>query len=483
MDSKGYRKIFIALLLMWGTLAAQPLIDARGVGLCGTYTVASRGYQAVGFNPANLGFVEEVPFSMSLLNSNFMVRNNFITLDLYDRFFTGDPNNPGEALNLEARVPGKNYTYKTLLKDYIPDSGLLFDMGTNISFPGLNFSWGNYAITSGLQVFWETNLPRPFFSLMLELNPVGSTYDLSFHQDILIIQNLGFSFAIPFPQYKLGFTVKYLAGIGYAAVDSSNGYFHTGTEYIVSESFYQNRQAIGGDGIALDIGFTTDRMDKWQFGAAVNNIIGQIYWGRTNYINRNVDWIEAVYPIRNTLGIPVESGVYSAGSRNYFIVDSVNAQTFFTQPPDSLFKKSSAAIPDSLIGKFSTNYPAIFRMGAAYFVNPEVTLYLDLSTGFSNYYFSRKQWRLSVATEVTHFKYLPLRTGLAWGGEFSPEMSFGIGFATGWADISLGLRMYGGYSITKATGFQVAIGASFRRLKPIGTPKISDLDADSDTES
>ncbi|PJA54960.1 MAG: hypothetical protein CO167_00910, partial [Candidatus Marinimicrobia bacterium CG_4_9_14_3_um_filter_48_9] len=148
-------KVLLALtVISIGSLVAQPLIDARGVGLCGTYTIASRGYNAVGYNPANLGFVEEVPFSMSLLNTNFLIRNNFITLSLYNQFFTGDPDTPGEPLDLEQRVPGQNYTYKTLLKGYIPSRGLVFDMGSNTSFPGLNFSWGNYAITSGIQVFW-----------------------------------------------------------------------------------------------------------------------------------------------------------------------------------------------------------------------------------------------------------------------------------------------------------------------------------------
>lgn len=466
-SKQNIRIIVISTVLTLGNLFAQPLIDARGVGLCGTYTVASRGYNAVGFNPANLGFVEEVPFSMSLFNTNFLARNNFITLDVYNQFFTGDPNKPGTALDLEQRVPGKTYTYKTLLKSYIPDRGLVFDIGSNTSFPGLNFSWGNYAFTSGIQIFWESNLPRPFFKLLLELNPVGSTYDLSFKQDILIIQHLGFSFAIPFPEFKVGFTIKYLAGIGYAAVDSSGGYFHTGQQYITSQSFYQNRQAIGGDGFALDFGFTSDRMDKWQFGAAVNNIVGKIYWGRSNYINRNIGLLEQLYPIRSTLGIPVESGVYTSGTLNQFAIDSLNVRRFFNLPPDSIFQKSSETLPDSMIGQFSSNYPAILRIGAAYFVDPEVTLFMDLSTGFADYYFARKQWRFSVATEVTHFKFLPIRTGMAWGGEFSPEMSFGFGFSTSWADISLGLRMYGGYSLTTATGFQFAMGASFRRLKPV----------------
>ncbi len=467
MAIKHIKSVF---LLTAGLLAAdisyaQPFIDARGVGLCGAYTIASRGFAAVGYNPANLGFVDEVPFSFNITNNNFIVRNNFLTLGLYNQFFTGDPDKPDQPLDLETKVPGKKYTYKSLLKGYIPTHGLVFDLGTNISLPGLNVSWGNYAVTSGLQVFWETNFPKPLFKLMLELNPVGSSYNMSFQQNILMVQHLAFSFAIPFPGYKVGMTMKYLAGLGYAAVDSSGGYFYTGKKYIQSDSYYQIRRAVGGDGVALDFGFTSDRKDKWQFGAAVNNVIGKIYWGRRNYINRNIKFIEKFFPVRSTLGIPLENGRYTQSTLNQFVLDSINVQRFFVLPADSLFRKSTTELPDSAIGEFSSSYPAILRFGTAYFLNPEVTFYFDLSTGFVNYYFARKQWRFAMATEVTHFKNLPLRTGLAWGGEFSPEMSFGTGFSTGWAQISLGLRVYGGYSITTATGFQLATTMSFRRLK------------------
>ena len=71
-------KAIIALGILTTILQAQMQIDARGLGLCGTYTAASRGYASVGINPANLGFDSGNRFEMNLVSANVRDRKSVV---------------------------------------------------------------------------------------------------------------------------------------------------------------------------------------------------------------------------------------------------------------------------------------------------------------------------------------------------------------------------------------------------------------------
>ena len=215
----------ILLLLMLSAAWTQVHIDARGLGLCNAYTVTSRGISAVGYNPANLGFTDEVSFSADLFDFRFAAYNNFMSIALFNQYFTGDVN--GDPIDLEETMPGRDKTHKEYLLEQIPDDGFSVGLGVTIPLPLLNVSYGNYAFSSGFEYYQNNSLPRGLFEMVLEGNAVGKSIDLAISQDLLLVTNMGFSFAIPFENFHIGTTVKYLMGLGFAGVDSSGGSFNT----------------------------------------------------------------------------------------------------------------------------------------------------------------------------------------------------------------------------------------------------------------
>ncbi len=433
----------------------QAHIDARGLGLCNAYTVTSRGISAVGYNPANLGHNEDLTVSADLFDFKMSAFNNFMSLALFNKYFTGDRN--GDPFDWEAEMYGETMTHKEYFLSLIPSDGFAFGLG--MSIPILNVSLGNYAFSSGLEYYQRNSLPRGLFELMLEGNQVGQSLSLAFSQDVLLVTNFGFSFAIPFEKYNVGATIKYLAGIGFAGVDSSGGAFSTQATGLESNGFYRYTRAIGGNGLAVDLGFNTRKIGDWQYGIAINNIIGFINWGNDdNYIAKNIKLIESLVPVRNLLQIP--DSAFSASTLHTMNLESVNV-TGALANSDSLFqlRAEDIATPDSI----RMNYPAIFRMGTSYQYKEDFILMADLSVGLDDYYFADRNWRLALAAEWIRFKMIPVRSGLAFGGPYGREASLGTGVHLIWFDADIALKFLGGMSFATAQGIEFGINFQFKR--------------------
>jgi len=335
-------------LLMISTVLGQAHIDARGLALCNAYTVTSRGVSAIGYNPANLGYTEDLTFSANLLDFRIKGYNNFMSLALFNQYFTGDRN--GDPFDLETKKPGTDQTHKQYLLSEIPEEGFAVGLGISVPLPFLNVSFGNYAFTSGVEYYMKNSLPRGLFEFVMDGNQIGKSLDLALAQDILMVTNFAFSFAIPFEKYNVGATIKYLAGIGFAGVDSSGGSLNTRATGLESDGFYRFTRAIGGNGLGVDIGFNTRKIDNWQFGVAISNVIGFINWGDSeNFIAKNISLIEGLIPIRDLLQISADSAAFSASTLYTMDMQDVNVTGAFANS-DSLFKfkERAVATPDSL---------------------------------------------------------------------------------------------------------------------------------------
>ncbi len=449
----------LCLALAVSTLFGQAHIDARGLGLCNAYTVTSRGVSAVGYNPANLGYTEDLTFSANLLDFNLSASNNFMSMALFNQYFTGDVN--GDPYDLDVLMPGRDITHKEYLLEQIPEEGFAIELGVSVPIPLLNVSLGNYAFTSGIDYYMHNSLPKGLFEIILDGNEVGRSIDLSLNQDVLMITDFGFSFAIPFEKYNLGATIKYLAGIGFAGVDSSGGAFRTEPTGLESDGFYRYTRAIGGNGLAVDIGFNTRKIGDWQYGVAINNVIGFVNWGNNdNVIAKNIELIEALVPIRDLLQISTDSTTFAASNIRSMELQSIGAIDALASS-DSLFqiRDSTVVVPDSI----RTNYPAIFRMGASYQYKNDFILMADLSAGLDDYYFANRNWRLAVAAEWIRFKMIPIRSGMAFGGPFGREASLGAGVHLIWFDADIAIKLLGGLSFTTAEGIELGINFQFKR--------------------
>ncbi|MCF7808436.1 MAG: DUF5723 family protein [Candidatus Marinimicrobia bacterium] len=446
-------------LILFSTSWAQVHIDARGLGLCNAYTVTSRGISAVGYNPANLGFTDEVSFSADIFDFKLTAYNNFMSLALFNQYFTGDRN--GDPIDLEEQMPGQDKTHKEYLLGQIPEDGFAVGLGMTVPLPLLNISYGNYAFSSSIEYFQNNSLPKGLFEMVLEGNAVGKSLDLSIKQDLLLVTNMGFSFAIPFEGFHLGATVKYLMGLGFAGVDSSGGSFSTKATGLASDGFYRYTSAIGGNGLAVDIGVTSERIGNLQYGVAINNIIGFINWGNDqNFIAKNIALLESMVPVRRMFQIPEDSSIFSQSTMYFMEMDEVNV-TGALSNTDSLFQveEKPVPVPDGI----QMNYPAILRIGASYKYEEDFVVMADLSAGLDDYYFADRKWRLALAAEWIRFKMIPIRSGIAFGGFYGREASIGIGGHLLWFDADIALKFLGGMSFTGAEGIELGVNFKFKK--------------------
>jgi len=413
----------------------------------------------VGYNPANLGYTEDLTFSVNLLDFRMLGFNNFMSLALFNEYFTGDAK--GNPIDLEANRPGTTTTHKDYLLSLIPDDGFAVGLGVTVPIPGLNISIGNYAFTSSVEYFQRNRLPKGLFRLLFRGNPLGQELPLTLTQDILMVANMGFSVAIPFEDYNVGMTIRYLGGIGYAGVDSSGGNFSTQASGLESDGFYRFTRAIGGNGMSLDLGFNTRKIGNWQYGMAISNIIGFINWGRDDtYIAKGIKTIEAFVPIRDLLQIPTDGSQFTASTLNILDMQNVNVTEALSNG-DSLFAMDTEemVMPDSI----RLNYPAVIRAGLSYQYENDFILMADISAGLDDYYFANRNWRLAVAAEWIRFKMVPIRSGMAFGGPYGSEASIGTGVHLIWFDADVALKFLGGMSFASAEGLEFAINFQFKR--------------------
>jgi hypothetical protein len=86
----------------------------------------------------------------------------------------------------------------------------------------------------------------------------------------------------------------------------------------------------------------------------------------------------------------------------------------------------------------------------------------DLSTGFSNDLGSYDNWRMAVATEITHYPIITFRSGIAFGGAYGRSLSLGMGFKIGPVYLDLGMAYRNGFTINSMKGFDFSITTSIR---------------------
>jgi hypothetical protein len=213
--------------------------------------------------------------------------------------------------------------------------------------------------------------------------------------------------------------------------------------------------------MALDIGFNTRKMGNWQYGMAINNVIGFVNWGKDDtYIAKGIGAIETLVPIRDLLQIPTDGSQFTASTLNILDMQNINVTEALANG-DSLFalETEEVEMPDSL----RLNYPAIFRAGASYQYENDFIIMADISAGLDDYYFASRSWRFAVAAEWIRFKMVPIRSGMAFGGPYGREASIGTGVHLIWFDADIALKFLGGMSFATAEGMEFGINFQFKR--------------------
>ena len=212
------------------------------------------------------------------------------------------------------------------------------------------------ALTSNILYMSSYALPAGMARLMLEGNADNPDVDMTLGLEIMSVHELGFSFAVPFESYAVGFTLKYLQGLFYMGIDpdSSSANLITTPRAVYGSGSYYLRQGFGGAGYGLDIGIATKEFNGYRFGVSLINAIGSIGWNKPSFIKDIID-----YPLKwNGEQLSDSVAVLYTYKIDSLRADNLSSETIFT----SSSKVVKNLDEDGKVKQFNIRYPAILRL-------------------------------------------------------------------------------------------------------------------------
>jgi hypothetical protein len=439
------KALLLIMLLLPAMLFPQGGRDPRALGLAGAYTTVSRSYQAAGWNPANLYWNDDARIKISLGAFNLQMKNSAFSLSDINRFNDAD---------LEAINPYTNRPYKDEFLALFGETGWSIYSGISFLAPLVSISRDNQAYTADLQFLSSVTMPRAFMDILFNGNQVNVNYDLTLQMEMMGLIKHSFSMALPVESGAFGISVNYLQGIYYFGMDpdSSKTFFRTDTATVSAAGEYLFRQTFGGNGVGLDIGYSSKPVDGWQFSIALNNLFSNIEWNKPTYTYHNI--------IRG-FGFDVKRADYK---KYWYRIDELGPETLIPigsdttkRTIDDIFVSGDQTIqPEDY--PFKVKYPTLFRAGLSKALNDEVTFIADISTGFEDRFFARSTWLFASAIEIVRSPSFPVRVGVAYGGPDYRQMSFGFGLHLGFFALDYGMAFHDGFKMNTAKGLEMALG-------------------------
>jgi hypothetical protein len=313
-----------------------------------------------------------------------------------------------------------------ILKD-IPGAGLRINMDFDPRFAlglplngGVAFpisAWGlSSAVTVGLNTGFEAEIPKDMIELMLKGNDFNKPYDIADWDGAgWGVFSLNLAAAKPWmpgqlkpylDEFTAGGTFKVLGG-AYGETQRSGGTLLVEPQG-ADLDFNMITRAAGGYGFGLDLGVagvTKDR--KLTFSAGLLNFLDYMSWG----ISPKQDSVFATANDMKVTSIFDGEGIEDALDNED--VDGDGDADFHKELDDKAFSRS---------------LPAMLRLGAAYQLQPKLTLVGNYDQAFSSGFGVEATPRLALGAEYRLVDWFPTRFGLTLGGRSSGSS---LGFAFG----------------------------------------------------
>jgi len=429
--------------------------DPRSVGLVGATTTIAEGIYAVGYNPALIAYQVDKPFMMQLGGIDFGMANNYLSMAAMQSL-------SGTFLDEDE---------KTLIINRLErNGGLAFNVNGLFAIPGINYASGNMAFTANFLYMGSYSIPAGLARLMLEGNANNPEIDMTIGYEIMGINEMSFSFAVPYESFALGFSLKYLQGVFYFGIDpdSSNANFVTTPTAVYGSGSYYLRQGIGGAGYALDIGVATKEYNGFRFGVSLINALGTIGWNKPSFLKDILAGKDNEFGNDDDLYHMTWDGQALKDSDAIlytYTIDSIRADNL---SGESLFSSSSEiksnVDENGKPKEFNIRYPSILRFGVSYKKN-DLLITSDLTTGFENRLYAHSRWRWAIGTEILRFPNWPFRIGFAWEGMDRTELGMGLGFHGGPTFIDFGFSFRNGMWVHSMKGLNVSLGFTVTSFK------------------
>ena len=279
---KRYTIAILALPLI-GLLAPEAgaqLADpsARSLGLSGAYTARARGYEAVFWNPANLGLPGHAGWSVGLPAVNAFIANNSLSYGdisgLYGEFL--DDQRKSEILEDIRRG----------------DPDRMLEIDGDASAHWIGFSIWRFAVAGGSIATGTAELSADAVELILfgNVGEDGLGKDFALEGSNALgwsVSAVGASYAQPFTipaldhlgmHFSVGATAKYLVAHGLGRVTDQGSLFTLDPLAVdVSAEAIYSSDAISGSGWSVDLALAM-KSQSVTAGLTVRNLAGDIAW-------------------------------------------------------------------------------------------------------------------------------------------------------------------------------------------------------------
>ena len=394
-----------AALLLTPALASAQLVNASNAAtaLGGAYTARAQGYNAVFWNPANLGMPGNQGFSFGLAGLEFNAGIKPIDFNKVAEF-------SGKTIPKETR--------EQWMLDVERDGGENGGVGVGISAIGLSlgplaFQYsGNVSMDMNLapgavEAFLFGNAGR--YDTLRTLSLANSSFTSSVFSTGAVSYGMGLPM-IPLSNFAVGVTAKYTTGHMFVSGVDNGTNIGTNSVDVVFPMIYPDSNSIEtgklGTGVGLDLGAAWS-MPKMRVGVSVQNIVNTFKWDTTKFATRSA------------------LGTFSADT-NYFDTDSL----------DKPYAQAPAVLREKLAG---LKFKPVIAAGVAFNWVPRITLSADVRQQVGDGIELGPNSTLGAGAELRLIPFIPIRGGVQM-------MSGGFGVSGGLALHILGFEAgVGGY--------------------------------------
>ena len=417
-NKKTLLKLIIILMLILSVYRADncfcSLSNARSTAMAGAYIGLAKGVEAAVWNPANLGLTNN-NFSINVINIGAGIHNNSFTKRQYD-MYNGDSLTTIDINNI---------------LNSVPSSG--FELFINSESQLLSFSSGHFAFSIEALVNSQLQLDKSFLELVFKGNEdINRVYNFdNSGGEAYAVVSYNLSGALPiklskFDNFSIGATIKYLQGFAYLNVLETKGSM-VSTPELQGQGKAVLNIGSNGKGIGLDIGVASKK-NQWTFSLVFKNALSNIQW-----MNE------------------VKEKSYS------FVLNPITLESYNKTDPDSIFTSSEQ---ETSLKTISSSLPAKLHLGVLYNKN-KINLSADYIQGLNDRPGCSKKPQFAFGLQYQLWKWMPIRTGFAVGGNEGFISAAGFGLKLGPVAFDFGVSNRGGIFLGNQHGLNLAAGVGF----------------------
>ena len=383
-----YLKITLCVLAIVSLLpaagAAQNILDGRCLGMAGSNGAAALGLEYLGRNPAVLASEKDYSLEIIPVAARLKLSNNSFSLKEYDRYFTS-----GGVLSDRD---------KDDILAMIPENGMLLNAVGGVE--AVSFSFSSVGVAFAAEGNGVMNIPKDAAEFLF----YGNTRSDNIRFNELetdgwggITVNMGIARKLSDDMFgaldrlTAGINFKYIRGLASAEIIRAEGGVVTTDEYILADGLVNFKTSEGGSGFGADIGFTAAAGNNWMFSLGCSNILGGVNWNSGNKMQV----------------FEYNSDSLSAGGDQEF--DPAENDTSYS------------------IGDYYTPLNRSLNVAAACRTGDRLLLTAAWNQGINESMGGTCRPRFSVGAEYCPWSFLPLRTGMAYGGRDDLAVGLGMG--------------------------------------------------------